>query len=276
MVEQALAPREQRCAWAEELLEGAGASHLHVARGGVLALYAHARTTGLVVDMGWSGTTITPVADGFPFMMGAQYLGGVGAAAVDARLGGALAARGVGFAPASVQLSAGAAGMAVPSSSPSSAGQVLQLVSVPLLPYTQLIALCTLALPTSQATLGNLRHTLATVSSRPIEAGSPTAPQLAAHETPTAHGRAAAEAAGAVAVGGNVLGPSHGHLSLPDGTKVDISDEGYAAAELLLTGVPVSAHTRMPIDAPPAAQCAFSLQRAPPPSSRHWQTVQWQ
>lgn len=130
VVEQPLAPREQRATWAEELLEGASASHLHLSRGGVLALYAHARTSGLALDMGWGGTTLTPVADGFPFMMGTQYLPGVGAAAVDAALGSALLAQGVGFAPGAATLTTGA-GVTVPPAIPVTALDLTRAVRVP-------------------------------------------------------------------------------------------------------------------------------------------------
>ncbi len=94
IVEQAHAPRDERAKWAQWLLEEAGAASMFLSRSGVLGLYAHARTSGLALDIGWSGISITPVADGYPYMMGVQHVPG-GAHAVDSVLHAHLQAAGV-------------------------------------------------------------------------------------------------------------------------------------------------------------------------------------
>jgi len=94
VVEQAHAPRDERAKWAEWLLEQACAASMFISRSGVLGLYAHARTSGLALDVGWSGVSITPVADGYPYMMGVQHVTG-GAHAMDSALDAHLQAAGI-------------------------------------------------------------------------------------------------------------------------------------------------------------------------------------
>jgi hypothetical protein len=43
---------------------------LSLAKEPVLSLFANARTSGLCVDLGHSGSTLTPVQDGFPLLLG--------------------------------------------------------------------------------------------------------------------------------------------------------------------------------------------------------------
>jgi actin-related protein len=56
--------------WCQLLFEKYQVAGVFVSKAGVLALYANARTTGMAIDMGANSTTITPVQDGFPLMMG--------------------------------------------------------------------------------------------------------------------------------------------------------------------------------------------------------------
>lgn len=81
---------------------------IFMARGGVLALYANARTTGIVVDAGASGTTITPVQDGYALMSGAR-IHPTGGRALDKALIAALADEGVRIRPRLPPATAGAA-----------------------------------------------------------------------------------------------------------------------------------------------------------------------
>jgi actin-related protein len=70
LAEHGYASKADRERWAELLFERFGAGGVFIAKAGVLALYANARTSGLTVDMGAGGTTIMPVQDGYALMMG--------------------------------------------------------------------------------------------------------------------------------------------------------------------------------------------------------------
>ena len=83
------APRSQREAWCSLLFERYSARGVYCCRGGVLALFANARTTGLAVDFGASGVTVTSVQEGFPLMMGSRVVDR-GGSALDAVWAGAL------------------------------------------------------------------------------------------------------------------------------------------------------------------------------------------
>ena len=89
MAEHANASKLDREKWVQILFETYGAPGVFMSRSGVLALYANARTSGLVVDMGAGGTQLTPVQDGYALMMGAR-VHGVGGAALDAALAAAV------------------------------------------------------------------------------------------------------------------------------------------------------------------------------------------
>jgi len=76
LCDAALASRSDRERWASLVFETFHAPGFFVGRSGVLGLYASARTSGVAIDMGASGTVITPVQQGFPLMMGERE-GGV-------------------------------------------------------------------------------------------------------------------------------------------------------------------------------------------------------
>lgn len=82
LAEHMYASKADRERWAQILFEKYRVPGFFVSKAGVLALYANARTTGLVVDMGAGGTQIMPVQEGYPLMMGAR-LHGVGGKALD-------------------------------------------------------------------------------------------------------------------------------------------------------------------------------------------------
>lgn len=116
VAESVLAPREQRQAWAEVLFEEHSASHVHLARSGVLSLYAHARTTGLVIDMGWGGCSVTPVGEGYPFMLGSQLLPATSVHAANSALLHSLSSHGAAFKQGSTTLHQVPCSDALPSS----------------------------------------------------------------------------------------------------------------------------------------------------------------
>lgn len=73
-------PRSTREAWSEAAFEKHGLDAVGVLKSPVAALFAHARTTGMVIDGGSHAVDILPVQDGYPVMMGARRstLGGTG------------------------------------------------------------------------------------------------------------------------------------------------------------------------------------------------------
>ena len=73
-------PRSTREAWSEAAFETHGLDAVGVLKSPVAALFAHARTTGMVLDGGSHAVDILPVQDGYPVMMGARRstLGGTG------------------------------------------------------------------------------------------------------------------------------------------------------------------------------------------------------
>jgi actin-like protein 6A len=104
-----LAAKADRERLAQLLFETYRAPGVFMAKAGVLALYANARTTGLAVDMGGGGISLTPVQDGFPLMAGTRRhpLGG---RALDAALQQAFAERLQGQGQAQAQGEPQAAG----------------------------------------------------------------------------------------------------------------------------------------------------------------------
>jgi Actin len=76
--EHIYASKADREKWCELLFEKYDAPGVFISKGGIFSLYANARTTGVTVDLGAGGTTITPVQDGYPLMMGVRIhpLGG--------------------------------------------------------------------------------------------------------------------------------------------------------------------------------------------------------
>eukprot|EP00753_Platysulcus_tardus_P007407 PLAT15180.1.p1 GENE.PLAT15180.1~~PLAT15180.1.p1 ORF type:complete len:373 (+),score=129.41 PLAT15180.1:1-1119(+) len=83
-----------RIAAAEALFEAGGAPALHFHAAQVLSLYAASRTTGLVADIGSSGSWIAPVAEGQLQWSAVQFFP-VGGAALEASLGRLLEKRGI-------------------------------------------------------------------------------------------------------------------------------------------------------------------------------------
>jgi len=70
LVEQAYASKADREKWAQLLFEEYNVPGVFMSRAGVLALYANARVTGVAVDLGAGGMTVTPVQEGYPLMGG--------------------------------------------------------------------------------------------------------------------------------------------------------------------------------------------------------------
>jgi len=96
LAEHIYASKADREIWCELLFERFGAAGTFMARGGVLALYANGKTTGITVDMGAGGTQITPVQEGYALMAGAR-LHPVGGALLDASIAEQLGSAGVRF-----------------------------------------------------------------------------------------------------------------------------------------------------------------------------------
>lgn len=91
LVESLYASKAEREKWCTLLFETYGCSGVYMARSGVLTLYANARVTGVAVDCGYGGCTLTPVQEGFPLMMGARRVQ-PGGRALDERIDAQLAA----------------------------------------------------------------------------------------------------------------------------------------------------------------------------------------
>lgn len=72
IVEPVYASKADKETWAQILFEQYNCPGVFLSRGGVLALYANARLTGMAVDVGAGGVTITPVQEGYPLMAGAS------------------------------------------------------------------------------------------------------------------------------------------------------------------------------------------------------------
>lgn len=98
LVEPAFTSKADREKWAQILFEQYGAPGVFMSRAGVLALYANARVTGVAVDCGAGGVTVTPVQEGYP-LMGGLRRSPVGGHALDAALLRAARARGHAVAP---------------------------------------------------------------------------------------------------------------------------------------------------------------------------------
>ena len=98
LVEPAYTSKADRERWAQILFEQYGAPGVFMSRAGVLALYANARVTGVAVDCGAGGVTVTPVQEGYP-LMGGLRRSPVGGHALDAALLRAARARGHSVAP---------------------------------------------------------------------------------------------------------------------------------------------------------------------------------
>lgn len=64
------ASKADREKWCQLMFEKYKCPGVFMAKAGVLAIYANARTSGIAVDMGAGGTSILSVQDGFPLMMG--------------------------------------------------------------------------------------------------------------------------------------------------------------------------------------------------------------
>jgi actin-related protein len=98
LVEQAYTSKADREKWAQILFEEYNVPGVFMSRAGVLALYANARVTGLSVDIGAGGTTITPVQEGYP-LMGALRRSPVGGRVLDGALLSAAYAQGTALHP---------------------------------------------------------------------------------------------------------------------------------------------------------------------------------
>jgi Actin len=70
VAESALASRADRERWCQMLFEEFKVPRVFLAKQGVLTAFGMARTTGFVIDVGYHATTLTPVQEGFPLMMG--------------------------------------------------------------------------------------------------------------------------------------------------------------------------------------------------------------
>lgn len=90
LVESLFASKAEREKWCTLLFEEYGCQGVYMARSGVLTLYANARVTGVSVDCGYGGCTLTPVQEGFPLMMGARRVQ-PGGRALDERIDAQLA-----------------------------------------------------------------------------------------------------------------------------------------------------------------------------------------
>ncbi|KAA0163737.1 hypothetical protein FNF28_04127 [Cafeteria roenbergensis] len=69
VVDNLLAPRAAREAWAEEALAWRGAAGISFIREPVAICFAHGFVSGLVIDIGASGCRVTPVEAGYPLVM---------------------------------------------------------------------------------------------------------------------------------------------------------------------------------------------------------------
>jgi actin-related protein len=74
LVEKSYTPPPLRQAVLELVMEGLQVPAVFMGRDATLACYACGRTTGTVVDMGYSGTTVTPVHDGYVETKGMRRL----------------------------------------------------------------------------------------------------------------------------------------------------------------------------------------------------------
>ena len=72
LVESTYASKADKEKWCQEAFETYKCPGIFMSRGGVLALYANARLTGLAVDMGAGGVSILPVQEGYALMQGAK------------------------------------------------------------------------------------------------------------------------------------------------------------------------------------------------------------
>lgn len=92
LAEHSYASKADREKWCELLFERFDAPGVFLSKGGIFSLYANARTTGITVDMGAGGTTVTPVQEGYPLMMGVR-IHPLGGTALTEELGKALQQR---------------------------------------------------------------------------------------------------------------------------------------------------------------------------------------
>jgi actin-like protein 6A len=98
LVEPAYASKADREQWAELLFETYGTPGLFMSRAGVLACYANARVTGVAIDVGAGGVTVTPVQEGYP-LMGGLRRSPVGGLALDSALATLAAGKGTPLQP---------------------------------------------------------------------------------------------------------------------------------------------------------------------------------
>ena len=98
LAERPYAPRGARARAAELLFEGLKAPSAFIAKDATLACFACGRSSGLVMDLGASGTVATPVHDGW-CEKNAVVRSAVGARAVERYLTALLAARRVPLRP---------------------------------------------------------------------------------------------------------------------------------------------------------------------------------
>jgi len=98
LVESAYSSKADREKWAQILFEEYDAPGIFMSRAGVLALYANARVTGISIDVGAGGFTVTPVQEGYP-LMGGLRRSPVGGLALDEELLKAARSRGCAVRP---------------------------------------------------------------------------------------------------------------------------------------------------------------------------------
>jgi hypothetical protein len=115
LVESVYASKADREKWAQILFEEYDVPGVFMARAGVLALYANARVSGISIDFGAGGVTITPVQEGYPLMGGVRR-SPVGGLALDEALLAAARARGNPVRPHLPSSSARAATLSMHSS----------------------------------------------------------------------------------------------------------------------------------------------------------------
>ncbi len=98
MAESAYASKADREKWAQILFEEYDVPGVFMSRTGVLALYANARVTGISIDVGAGGCTVTPVQEGYP-LLGGLRRSNVGGLALDEELLKAARMRGCAVRP---------------------------------------------------------------------------------------------------------------------------------------------------------------------------------
>ena len=201
LVEQAYTSKAEREKWAQILFEEYNVPGVFMSRAGVLALYANARVTGLAVDVGAGGTTITPVQEGYP-LMGGLRRSPVGGRVLDLALQRAAAARSVPLHPRypSVRSKATGSGAVASSSSSSSSSSAASAAAAILTPTVRSFHALELA--------RDARESLCRVFEGPFDAAAHAHVPLVTYD-------------------------------LPDGTKLQLGPERYAVPELLFDPSPL-------------------------------------